>query len=391
MQVQHIYNERYLLAVENASQPVALGGTPNKLAFKSVIDGRNAWTWDDRFDQKEPDYMSNLYVYAYQNLLFYKNNRRFYCIDQQTGRTVWKKEWDRNFDSQITTAGLGPHFYFTGTPPQTYAKKHWEESVYQGDMATGQVREIAKLKTFPDSVWHDPSGFDFIARGRMIKPFVRGADTLLLVSYDLPDIRPYYQNTPVSGYLSLYNLSQRRWVYERAPMLSEVKTGVGSEAGGGNWPNIVGEKVFFAVNMWVGCYQLMTGQRLWFRRVTPASLFTDLIVAEGKLLANGQNAKLYALEPGIGTVLWEQRSSGFSSALHYQDGVVYYIATDKLLATRVSDGKLLWVLGSPDDYTENRTDSDFSGFVTGIPGRDGEPGRIFASTNLNVYCFEAAQ
>jgi outer membrane protein assembly factor BamB len=255
----------------------------------------------------------------------------------------------------------------------------------------GEVREVAKLKTFPDSVWHDPSGFDWYARGRRIKPFVRGADTLLLVSYDLPDIRPYYQNTPTSGYLSLYNFTQKRWVYERMPMLSDVKLGVESEAGGGNYPNIIGDKVYYAVNMWVGCYELMTGKRVWFQRVTPASLFTDLIVAEGKLLANGQNAKLYALDPITGNILWKQRSSGFSSALHYQDGVVYYVATNILIATRVSNGEVLWALDSPDAYMEKRSDSGFSGFVTGLPGKNGKKGRIFASTNLNVYCFEAAQ
>lgn len=175
-------------------------------------------------------------------------------------------------------------------------------------------------------------------------------------------------------------------------MLSDVKTGEKSEAGGGNYPTIIGERVYYAVNMWVGCYYLMPGQRLWFQRVTPASLFSDMIVSEGKLLANGQNAKLYALDPQTGRILWTQRSSGISSALHYQDGVAYYyIDTKILLATRVSDGKLLWDLPCPDAYTENRSDSWFRGFVTGLPGKGGKKGRISASTNLNVYCFEAAQ
>ena len=392
MQAQHIYDGRYVLAAQRLPQSgQGLNYLANELCFKRLDNGENAWVWNDRFSLNESDYTTNSNIHTFRNLLLYRNSYRFYCIDQETGRTVWRKQWERNFGNAIGTSGLGSHFYFTGTSPEIYAKNRWEESIYQGDMATGEVREVAKLKTFPDSVWHDPSGFDWIAKGRSTRPFVRGADTLLLVSYDLPDIRPYYQNTPVSGYLSLYNLSQRKWVYERVPMLSDVRTGVESEAGGGNYPNIIGERVYYAVNMWVGCYYLMTGQRLWFRRVTPASLFTDLIVAEGKLLANGQNARLYALEPGSGGLLWTQRSSGFSSALHYQDGVVYYIETKLLIATRVSDGKVLWALDCPDAYTENRTDSWITGFVTGVPGKNGKKGRIFASTNLNVYCFEAAQ
>ncbi|WP_373330624.1 outer membrane protein assembly factor BamB family protein [Salmonirosea aquatica] len=389
MFAQHVYNNRFVLAAERAATSNA--STAEGLCLKRIEDGRNAWMWNDRFDKTESADVRNYKVYTYQNLLFYKNSFRFYCIDQETGKTVWRKEWGRNFDSQITTTGLGPHFYFTGTPPEIYAKKRWEESIYQGNMATGEVREIAKLKTFPDSVWHDPGGFAWIARGRMIEPFTKELDTLLLVSYDLPDIRPYYQNTPGSGYLSLYNLSKRKWIYERVPLLSDIKLGIESESGGGNYPNIIGNKVYFAVGMWVGCYELMTGKRVWFKRLTPASLFSDMIVAEGKLLANGMNAQLYALDPETGNTLWTQRSSGIGSALHYQDGVVYYIASQDLLATRVSDGKLLWKLLCPDYYTEGKDYTWFMGFVTGIPGQGGQKGKIFASTQLNVYCFEAAQ
>lgn len=389
MFAQHLYNDRFVLAAERAATSDA--ATAEGLCLKRIEDGQNAWGWNDRFDKTESADVRNYKVYAYQNLLFYKNSFRFYCIDQETGKTVWRKEWGRNFDSQITTTGLGPHFYFTSTTPEVYAQKRWEESIYQGDMATGVVREVAKLKTFPDSVWHDPSGFDYIARGQSIKPFVRGADTLLLVSYNLPDLRPYYLNTPTTGYLSLYNITQKKWVYERIPLLSNVKVGIESEVGLGNWPNIIGERVYFAVGMWVGCYELMTGKRVWFKRLTPASLFSDMIVAEGKLLANGQNAQLYALDSETGNTLWAQRSSGIGSALHYQDGVVYYIASQDLLATRVSDGKLLWKLLCPDYYTEGKDYTWFMGFVTGIPGKGGQKGRIFASTQLNVYCFEAAQ
>ena len=389
MHAQHIYDDKYVLAAEREANSGP--NTAESLSLKRLEDGKNAWVWNDRFLSTESPFVWNYSIYSYQNLLLFRNAFRFYCINQDTGSTLWKREWERNFGSEITTSGLGGKFYFPGTPPEIYDKKRWEESVYQGDMITGKVQEVAKLKTFSDSIWHDPSGFEFITRTQKIKPFIHGGDTLLLVSYNLPDIRPYYQNTPVSGYISLYSLTQKKWIYEQMPMLSNIKSGIESEAGVGNYPNIIGDRVYYAVNMWVGCYELMTGKRLWFKRITPASLFSDLIVAEGKLLANGMNAKLYALDPATGNTMWVQESSGIASAMHYQDGVVYYIASQKLLATRVSDGKLLWKLDCPDYYTEKRGDSWFMGFVTGLPGKNGKKGRIFASTNLNVYCFEAAQ
>lgn len=390
MFAQHIYDNRFILTAHRLPQSEQ-NRIADNLSFKRLDDGKSAWVWGDRFSATEGAITFDYGIYSFEDVLFYNYGAiKGYGINQKTGQTIWRKQW-KSYNSILTFTGLGTHFYFTGTPPDTYTEKRWEESIYQGDMNTGEVRELAKLKTFSDSVWHDPSGFDYVSRGRSLKPFVRGTNTFILVSYDLPDIRPYYQNTPVSGYISLYNLTQKKWEYERMPMLSDVKLGIESEAGGGNYPNIIGDKVYFAVNMWVGCYDLMTGKRLWFQRLTPASLFSDMIVAEGKLLANGMNAKLYALDPETGRTLWTQESSGIGSAMHYQEGVVYYIASQKLLATRVSDGKLLWKLDCPDAYTENRPESWFMGFVTGLPGKNGQKGRIFASTHLNVYCFEAAQ
>lgn len=385
MAAQHIYDNRYLLTAQrqpqSASAPVA-----ENLCFKQLDNGQNVWVWKDRFRSTEMAGTFNYGIYANQDLLFYNYGPRGYCINQQTGQTVWRKEWAPaiNSVSVITATGLGQHFYFTGTPPATYSQKRFEESVYQGDMATGAIREVVKLAILPDQVWQDPSGYAYIARGRRIKPFVQGADTLLLVSYDLPDPRPAFTAT-TSGYLSLYNLTRQKWVYERMPLINQ------EEAGGGNHPIILGDKVYFAINMWVGCFELMTGKRVWMKRLTPASLFSDMILAEGKLLANGQDAKLYCLDPLTGNTLWTQRSSGIGSSLHYQNGVVYYIASQDLLATDVASGKLLWKLVCPDYATEKRSDSWFSGFVTGLPGQGARKGRIFASTNLNIYCFDAAR
>ena len=383
MAAQHIYNNRYLLTAQREPQSTSIP-LPTNLCFKRLEDGKDVWVWKDRFRTNETSATFNYGIYANQDLLLYNYGPRSYCINQQTGQTVWKKEWTPGISNIITTKGLGDHFYFTGTPPALYNQKRFEESIYQGDMATGAIREIAKLAVLPGKIWRDPSGYDEWSLGRRISVFVRRADTLLLVSYDLPDPRPAFTTTS-SGYLSLYNLTQQKWVYEQKPMINQ------QEAGGGNHPNIIGDKVYYAINMWIGCFDLMTGERVWMKRITEASLFSHMIVAEGKLLANGQDAKLYCLDPQTGNTLWTQRSSGIGSSLHYQDGVVYYIASQNLLATEVATGKLLWNLDCPDYYTINRGDSWFSGFVTGLSGTGGKKGRIFASTNLNVYSFEAAK
>ncbi|GAB2791072.1 hypothetical protein GCM10027275_40010 [Rhabdobacter roseus] len=379
MHARHIYQQRYLLTAQRTA-PLP---TADNLCFKDLETGQNHWVWSDRFQPNEGATIFQYSIYAHQNLLLYNYGPRAYCIDQETGQTRWRKQWPLGISRVITTTGYGPHFYFTGTPAELRQQDRLEEYVYQGDMLTGEIRPLAKLATLPGQVIHDPSGVDLHAIGHHLSVFTHQSDTLLLVSYSLPDPRPEFA-ADLSGYLSLYNLSQRHWVYEQKPLVNQDESGVGGSA------VIQGDKVFFQILRWVGCFDLFTGQRRWMQRVTPAGFISDLILVEGKLLANGMNATLYCLDPQTGNVLWTQKSSGIASRLHYQDGVVYYIASQDLLAVEVATGKLLWQLQCPDVYTENQPQSWFMGFVTGLPAQGSQKGRIFASTNLNVYCFEAA-
>ena len=379
MHAQHIYQNKYLLTAQRVGPKTA-----DNLCFKNVETGENKWVWSDRFNTSETSTLFKNYIYSYQNLLFYNYGSRSYCIDQETGKTVWKQEWTPGISQVRTTKGFGNHFYFTGTPPEIWQQKVWDESIYQGDMQTGQIRPIAKLKAIPGKFWNDPSGLKLYSIGGRLSFLTNENDTLVLVSYELPDPRPQFTSV-TSGYISLYNLTRQKWVYEQIPLVNQ------DETGGGGWPVLINDKIYFTLAMWVGCFDVFTGKRIWMKRLTEASLFSDLILADGKLLANGQNAKLYSLDPATGNVLWTQESSAIGSSLYQQDGVVYYIASQKLKAVEVATGRLLWNLDCPDYYTINRGDSWFSGFVTGLPATGGKKGRIFASTNLNVYSFEAAK
>lgn len=384
MFAQHIYQDQYLLTAQRIS-PAGATITANPICVKRVGDGSTVWCWNDRFNSSEAATIFDYNITTAGDWLLYNYGPRSYCINQQTGQTIWRKEWGGGISNMLTTTSLGTHFYFTGTPPELYTQKRFEESLYQGDLASGTLRLLASLPTLPGQLLRDPSGYDWIGRGRRITPTVVGADTLLLVSHDLPDTKAANKTTS-TGYLSLYNLRKRSWVYERMPLLL-----TNTEEGVGNYSIIAGGKVYLAINMWVGCFELMTGKRLWMKRLTDNSLFSDLMLTDGKLLANGQDAKLYCLDPQTGATLWTQQSSGIGSKLYSQAGVVYYIASKDLLATDLMTGRLLWKLDCPDSYTENRSDSWFMGFVTGQAGQGGRKGRIYASTNLNVYCFEAAQ
>ena len=187
------------------------------------------------------------------------------------------------------------------------------------------------------------------------------------------------------GYFGLYNISEKKWVYERIA--------IRPDQGGASSclkPIVHNDKVYVTSLTTVGCFELMTGKEIWRRSLTDMFTgFNDFILIDDKLLLNGNNAILYCIDANTGSKRWTQKASSVTSDLYRQDGVVYYIYTKSLLAVDIQTGKLLWDMPSPDIKLENRQDSWFTGFVTGLPAKDGKKGKIFASTNFNVYCFEA--
>src|SRR5690606_7177031 len=114
---QHIYEERYLLTAQRLPQSDQ-NRIADNLCFKRLDNGDNVWIWNDRFSPTEGSTTFDYGIYAQGRILFhnYGSNGKGYGIDQETGQTIWRKKW-QSYNSIITTAGLGPHFYFTGTPP----------------------------------------------------------------------------------------------------------------------------------------------------------------------------------------------------------------------------------------------------------------------------------
>jgi outer membrane protein assembly factor BamB len=187
----------------------------------------------------------------------------------------------------------------------------------------------------------------------------------------------------------LYSLSKKQWIYARISISP-------ADYGGGPalMPVVMNDKVFHANLTTSSAFELSTGKPLWEKRLTPVQTdIVDMIVVENKVILNSADAKLYCLDAQTGNILWTQKSSYMSSDLYHQNGVVYYMITQTLNAVDIETGKLLLNMAAPDSK-EGKTKGEaswFWGFVTGIEGKDGQKGRIFATTNLNAYCFEAVK
>lgn len=371
------------VAMRQSTKPLFAVSGEQYLQCIDAATGKVRWKWDDKLDGQS-------YFSTYRGVLFYEQTMLFYDspyqygIDFITGQTRWKlKRPNPNFGPFATQAG---RYFFCGANNMAVTQQDLVEmSVFRGDILTGLVKEVVKPSYSTEFTYssHEKE----IGWVLSTTPVIRGTDTLLVVPHSEfgPVITYLYDNNSRSLF-GLYNLTRQQWIYQRIPLSSQETGGTTALP-----PVIDNDKVYIATAYSIGCFDLMTGKRIWLHRISYASTFSNIMIQEGKLLANCNDAKLYCLDPETGATLWSQKSSAIGSDLYYQDGVVYYIASKNLLAVEVATGKLLWDLPCPDAQEENRPDSWFAGFVTGTPGKGGEKGRIYATTNLNLYCFEAAK
>ena len=90
-----------------------------------------------------------------------------------------------------------------------------------------------------------------------------------------------------------------------------------------------------------------------------------------------------------GNIMWTTETTGNNGQPYALNGVVYFTSSgDGMLhALDIATGQYIWKIESPDA----NSNSFFRGELTGIPGENGEKGRIFTSSYLNAFCFEAAR
>lgn len=359
---------------------------PRTIGAINAKDGSILWRWSDWMTYKETVGNPNP-LYTHTGSILHHTGLRTYVLDEKTGQTLWRKEWGAGFNRNGYTRSFSNDLLcFAGTAGNVFTNnRKVQESLFICSLKDGSIKDTIAINYRGSENFEDPSGFTLIGDISRIQ-FVSVESRLhLLVTYGIYlKERDLFGNL-YRGKIGLYNVENRKWVYQSDLYDSS------NAVNGANELFVEGDKLFIASNLAAICVDLLTGDRIWARRLTQASLLSDLSVVNNKVLVNGQDAKLYCLDAQTGIVLWTQKSSSIGSTLHVQDGVVYYIASKNLLAVDIATGKLLWDLPCPDAYTEGRNDSWFFGFVTGIPDENGQKGRIIATTHLNAYCFEAVK
>lgn len=179
--------------------------------------------------------------------------------------------------------------------------------------------------------------------------------------------------------MSLYNLTQKKFVYEGLAMKE-----AGYLLAVNGHLQVNNGKVYDAIDRFTVCHDLLTGKQLWER--TFGSWTDHQLAYDDKLLAYITDGNLYCLDANTGQTRWRIETV-VTSNFAQLNGVVYFAARKALWAVEGDTGKVLWKIESPD--MRKNDNAVFKGFVAAVPGKAGQKGRVYAHTGLNAYCYEA--
>ena len=158
-------------------------------------------------------------------------------------------------------------------------------------------------------------------------------------------------------------------------------------------PEIIDGKIYQNIGKFATCNNITTGELIWRRELDGPGSFGGVLISEpdNKMIIStlSGSKKTYGLDLETGNISWITTTTGNNGQPYALNGVAYFTSNGdgKLHALDIATGDYIWKIDSPDDSSNN----SFRGELTGIPGKNGEKGRIFTSSFLNAFCFEAAR
>jgi outer membrane protein assembly factor BamB len=357
----------------------------SSLALKDVETGENLWVWDDFYDKKIVWTLNDDFA-VINDRLWVHDLMSDYYIDANSGKTIWRHK--RTFPSYSEAANIEEKLFFIANGQAARSEGKIADSFFKYDQSGQSFTEISHPPYSEEFAFHNGLG---LAVGSLQDIYAfrdENTDYSLVPYLERGPMTGSEQNQPMNRtFLGLFNLTLNKWVYDRKPVSFEGEFGMLSLK-----PIVNGQDVYLTSGNFALCFDLFSGEKKWHRRLTSErTVPVDMLYADGKLLVNMANATLYCLSANDGSNVWSQKSNSLSSDLYHQNGVIYWIPLGNLRAVDLQTGKLIWNLNTIERSTSNGRRSEWHGFVTGVEGKDGRKGKIFATTDHYLYCFDAAR
>ncbi len=304
---------------------------------------------------------------------------QFYRLDLKTKKVVWKLDKKDRIGSWSHAEAVGIDDKFFVPVDDDDVDRHYD--LYEVDINTGSYKKVFTTVVNATDAKDIEEKFP-----REIKPIKNAkGDLLIVVLYE-----HYYKREAKKGsqsLLSLYNYTQKHWVYENIPF---------TEKGGltfGTGIQVYKDKVYLMTKSSIACHRLSTGKQIW-RRYYEQGAWNAGIIVNGKLVVPMGNDYTMCINVEVDyfDVLWSTNEGDGGNnvgKLYELNGIVYFASRgDKRIhAIEINTGKYLWHIGSP-DYSFD-SGAFFKPEIWVIPGKNGKKGRIITSTYRSGICYEA--
>jgi outer membrane protein assembly factor BamB len=361
---------------------ILVGSGENKQNSIMSLDANNGhvnWEWSDlqgllnNPSYKDPIHIPRKAYHLNNNKFFFNYSTSSYCINLETGQTLWKNKLERSRDSN--NAGIDDFYFSEGSQYSPID----EQKIYWGNINSADDEQLLLRPDYTE-VPNPP----YEAQGHVnsMRPFTYENNTYLAFGIE----NPYPDLTPGnSGFteLNLYNITQSKYEYKKVVVNSARET------------RVIGDlfyqdgRLYFQSSNYIHGYDAMTGKELWRAFIGSSPLTSRMILANNKLFSACEDRILYCVDALTGIVLWREQNTGTCSELTYLNGVVYYLGGgDGLLhAVDAETGKHLWKISSPD--LKKSQDAWFFGVCIAVPGEKEGEGVVVATTGLNAYAYRA--
>ncbi len=302
--------------------------------------GTKLWEWSDYYVNNRANQLSKI-VFKKDGKIFCNSWRQVFCIDENTGKTIWRTRIeDKTLDGHPRMTLIGDYLYHIESKP----KDLWNES------STLIRKHINNSSNNWESVFtqkETPDGFAprIELPIEWIKP---NGDTVLLFQCR------YIQRQTTQNRIDFIAFNRTKKALEFRLDNIEYPYGVGSLKPHAVYNN---NCYFFGINT-VYAIDLITQKIIWTKKFPQVENFSyefpSFLVGD-KLLIKPESRFLYLLDPNTGAELSRIGGHGSNSrTFALYNNLIHYSGFDsdgdKIYAFNPTDGKVVWAEGTPNKF-----------------------------------------
>ncbi|MEZ5031968.1 MAG: PQQ-binding-like beta-propeller repeat protein [Saprospiraceae bacterium] len=319
--------------------------------------GQQVWHWKDNLTPIESHTSSDIIGNANGKIVI--NNRRDrYCIDQFSGKTIWKVKDDWDYGSVIlqhnTSIFCGKTLGYPNAHLVRYSfDDHDAHIVWTNPTDSANMREYDNPRAITQ---------------------VDGDDWILFsdgfVNYDSGKGHPW---------MTCYNLGADTLVWRR--MISDpwFHAGVYSTI-------VHNNRIYVAESFHVVCLDLFTGEEIWRRTYGNSVHWSGIAIFNENLFAICEDQTFDMISLENGSLLNRENGIGANtSQMKFHKGKIYYVsgADGLLYCYNATTGKLLWTMEGP-ELKKNRDLSFDSAGIAIDPDTD----MLYITDYRHAYGFQ---